>query len=238
MRPIAVFYHTLFFRDAEFLPSALTITCQQMHLLEYSGLASFAKEIHIGINGGEESRAFASMLPMKANLTFHGLQSKAENLTICELEKWAPSHPGWNVLYFHCKGGTHAPGDNYGDNVSKPWREMMMRKLVSNWAQCVGDLENGFESVGCQFLRGMCDGSQNIWAGNFWWATSDFLRTLPSIRLRDRIRISGIGAAESRFEAEVWIGNGPRLPKVREYIPNWFSIQKSRIILPWQRPQK
>lgn len=65
---------------------------------------------------------------------------------------------------------------------------------------------------------------QSIWAGNFWWAKSDFLRTLPSIMNRERIKISGLGAAESRFESEVWIGNGPRLPRVRDYHPRWRMV--------------
>jgi hypothetical protein len=220
MRPIAIFFHTLFFRDTEFLPSALAITCQQVQALESSGLASTAKEIHVGINGGEESRPFETMLPHRAQTYYHGLESKAENLTIVALENWVKTHPGWNILYIHCKGGTHALGESYGETVSKPWRETMMRYLVGGWSQCVADLEAGSDIACCHWLWGMCDGTQNIPAGNFLWLTSDYARRLPSIFLRDRIKTSGIADKESRYEAEVYWGFGSPKPNVKQYLPN------------------
>lgn len=222
MRPIAVFYHCLFVHGQvpDFMPGAFEIVSSQMNAMESSGLLKNTQHFVVGINGGKESEDFANLvIPAKAVRVMHGLQSKAENLTIVELEKWIPSHRGWNVLYFHAKGCTHPVGDAYGDGVSAPWRNTMTQYLVNNWRTCVSDLERGYESVGCHFMRGMCDGTQNIWAGNFWWATSDFLSTLPSIFLRDRIHVSGISAAESRYEAEVWIGNGKRVPRVKEYLP-------------------
>lgn len=223
MRPIAVFYHCLFVHGnpPTFMPGAFEIVRQQMQSLKSSGLLNEAKYFLVGINGGKESGDFANLvIPSKAHRVMHGLDSKAENLTIVELEKWLPEHSGWNVLYFHAKGCTHPPGDRYGDGVSGPWRQTMMQYLVEHWKMCVSDLESGYESVGCHFMRGMCDGTQNIWAGNFWWATSDYLKTVPSIFLRDRIKVSGIAAAESRYESEVWIGNGKRLPRVKEYLPH------------------
>lgn len=221
MRPIAVFYHCLFFlgKPPEFKPRAFDIVHEQMDLLKRSGLLESASYFLVGINGGKESDEVANLvIPDKAKRVLHGLESRAENLTIVEMEKWAKHHSGWNVLYFHAKGCTHPPGHPYGDGTSTPWRRTMDEYLVGQWTRCIADLGAGFDSVGCHFMRGMCDGTQNIWAGNFWWARSEFLRTLPSIYRRERIHTSGIGAAESRFEAEVWIGNG-RMPRVKEYLP-------------------
>lgn len=222
MKPIAVFYHCLFVHGnpATFMPGAFDIVKEQMGIAAASGLIDSCSQLTVGINGGKESDEFANLvLPAKARRVLHGLNSKAENLTLVELEKWIPGHEDWNVLYFHAKGCTHPPGDSYGDNVSAPWRKTMDRYLVQNWRNCVADLESGYESVGCHFMRGMCDGTQNIWAGNFWWAQASYLRILPSIYRRERIKVSGIAAAESRYEAEVWIGNGPRLPTTKEYLP-------------------
>jgi hypothetical protein len=93
----------------------------------------------------------------------------------------------------------------------------MMRNLIWGWKQCVFDLDR-YESVGCHWLTNQSqDFNQNLWAGNFWWAQASFLATLPSIYKRTRIEVSGIDSLESRFEAEVWIGNGPKLPKVKDY---------------------
>ncbi len=217
---IAVFYHCLFCIGNEPLWSAVKVVHEQMKALKESGLEDAATEIHIGVNGGKESEIYAKQfLPKRAQITYHGLESRAENLTIVMLEKWLKDHDGWCVLYFHCKGATHPLDSSYAA-YSGSWRRTMMGHLVENWRFCVRDLIVGAEACGCNWLTGQgWDHSQNIFGGNFWWAKSSFLRLLPSIYERARIKTSGIGALESRYESEVWIGNGPRLPLVKVYQP-------------------
>jgi hypothetical protein len=94
----------------------------------------------------------------------------------------------------------------------------MMLHCVTNWKKCVADLDAGAEAVGCHWMQGL-PGNQNIFAGNFWWAKASYLRTLPSIFERERIQKSGIKHVDSRYEAEVWLGFGPRLPIVKDYHP-------------------
>lgn len=223
MKPIAIFYHTLFFmgNPPELRIPAVDIVNEQVNQMEKTGLVEAAQEIYVGVNGGEESAEIAqTLLPAKSKIVLHGLQSRAENPTIVLLEKWAQTHPGWAVLYLHAKGSSHEAGSPYGQNVSAPWRRAMMFDLVINWRACVANLEAGAELVCSHFMRNMADGTQHIPAGNFLWISSDFVRTLPSIFMRERIRVSGIDALESRFEAEVYWGNGPRLPMVKEWRPN------------------
>lgn len=220
MTPICVFYHCLFFIDKEQLPSSLEIVDEQMRCLKTSGLEEAASEIHVGINGGDESRFFAeSLLPDKAKVTYHGLQCRNELRTILMLEGWVKTHPGWNVLYFHSKGATHAPESHYGCSVSQPWRVGMMQDLVIHWRDCVKELDAGQDIVCSHFMWNMADGTQHIPAGNFLWIKSDFAAKLPSFMLRDRLKVSGLDSVESRFEAEVYWGNGPR-PNVKSWRPN------------------
>jgi hypothetical protein len=223
MRPIAIFYHSLFYMGdpPAIWQRAVDVVDVQMAQLKASGLADAASEIVVGINGGNESRDVASLIvPSKARLVMHGLQSHNENLTLVELEKWLPGHPDWYVLYFHAKGSTSDPSVL---SMRTVWRECMMRNLVERWRRCVQDLDSGFESVGCHWMTPPATPhAQFIWAGNFWWARSNFLRTLPSITQRTRIQQSGIGHIDSRYESEVWIGNGPRRPIVKDYHgPSW-----------------
>lgn len=221
MKPIAIFYHCLFYRagSPDPLPAAFEIVNQQMWALQRSGLLAEASHFQVGINGGEESHEYADLLlPHQARRVYHGLNSCCENPSIRMLEEWLPAHPGWHVFYFHAKGSTHKDHDP----MRTRWRGCMMRHCVANWHRCVADLEAGYESVGCHWMTGKATPpGQSIWAGTFFWAQSDFLRTLPSILLRERIKQSGLGAYESRYEAEVWIGNGPRLPRVKDYHPHW-----------------
>jgi hypothetical protein len=196
---------------------AIPILWEQMQHVKNSGLLDAASEFHVGVNGGEESRPAAdSVFPKTAKLIYHGLDCKAENLTIVALHEWAMKHPGWNILYAHGKGATHWPGTHYGENVARPWRLGMMNDLVTHWRTCVADLETN--DVACMvwlWSQGW-DLSQHIPAGNFLWTTSDFVAKLPSLCERARIKEDGIGAVTARFEAEVFWGNGPR-PKVKAY---------------------
>jgi hypothetical protein len=218
MKPIALFYHCLYFMGdpPELLEKALVVITEQMAQLKASGLEDAATEIHVGINGGEESELFRELLPAKAQVTYHGLQSKSENLTCVMAENWVKTHPGWAVLYFHSKSATHAIGSSYGEYADN-WRRRMMHHCVENWRQCVNDLET-YEAVGCHWLTGQGhDQSQHYFAGTFFFVRSEFWATIPSIYTRQRIKDSGIGALESRYEAEVILGNGPRLPSIRNY---------------------
>lgn len=223
MKPIAVWYHSLFFLGDPpvHLPAAPEIVAEQMAALKTSGLEDAAAEIHIGVNGTkDESEPFAGLLfPEKAQVTYHGLQCRNELRTILMLEEWVKTHPNWNVLYFHSKGATHAPDSHYGHNISAPWRIGMMQDLVLNWRTCCKELDAGHDIVCSHFMWRMADGTQHIPCGNFLWLTSDFAAKLPSFMLRDRLRVSGLDSVESRFEAEVYWGNGPT-PNVKQWRPH------------------
>lgn len=221
MKPIAIFFHTVFVKDTgEPFPMAVPIVMEQMQAMKDSGLLASVSYFVVGVNGGEESYSIVNTIfPPHVVRAYHGKECKAENLTIVELEKWVKDHPGWNILYLHSKGASHAPEEPYSVNVSTPWRHGMMKHLVTNWRACVAALEAGHDIAAAHWMWSMADGSQHIPAGNFLWLTSDFARKLPSIFLRERIRTSGIAALESRYEAEVYWGNGPR-PNVKQFAPN------------------
>jgi hypothetical protein len=222
MPKIIVVYHCLFFmgEPPELLPQSLDIVEEQMRLMKESGLEDAADEIHIGVNGGEESKDFRSLLPQKANVVYHGLQCRNELRTILMIENLAKENPNCVLNYWHSKGVSHPPDSPYGINVSRPWRKVMEHYLIRHWKHCVAELENGYEVVGVRWLTGMgWDKSQHYFAGTFWWARSNFLATLPSVTVRQRIKDSGIDSIESRYEAEITLGNGPRLPRQFSYLP-------------------
>lgn len=212
MNPIAIFYHTLFQIGNEMSPVACEVVREQVETMTATGLVDAASEIIIGVNGDEESGMLGSVIfPEKARMVLHGLQCRNECRTIAEMEKWLTTHPDWHVLYLHTKGAT-----NHCE-LNVRWRRCMMRGCVSRWQECVNSLERGYEAVGVHWAPHMgVHLDQHYFAGTFFWATSNFLRTLPSIYERARIKESGIDSVESRYEAEVWIGNGPRLPKIRD----------------------
>lgn len=222
MKRIAIFYHGLFFLDnpENLLERAIAIVRDQMDQSKATGLFGAATELHVGLNGGEETRQVANLIiPSKSRIVLHGLQCRNECRTIRMLEEWLPGHGDWYVLYWHAKGSTSAP-EKWA--FSDRWRRCMMRHVIQNWRTCVADLDAGFEAVGSHWMQPpKTPSGQNIFAGTFFWAKASFLLTLPSILARDRIKMSGIDSIDSRYEAEVWLGNGPRLPRIKDYHSDW-----------------
>lgn len=179
-----------------------------------SGLPASAEQFNFCYNGyPNELHTVERLSPSGSIITCHGENSFSENLTITKMQQWSWAHPGWYVFYFHTKGASHNPADQEGRYCAQ-WRGCMLYHLVDQWKDCVCHLDNGAEMVTCHWLTGMADGTQCIPAGNFVWVKTDFLNTLPDIRERARCKISGIASLESRFEAEVFWGNGIRLPSV------------------------
>lgn len=171
-------------------------------MLKASGLLESANEFYVGINGGEESEMLADcIIPSQATKVYHGLQCHNELRTLMLLQKAMAGRKAWAVLYFHAKGFSHDANDRMGAN----WRWCMMYHLIQNWEICITSLQSGFDSCGCHWKTEQVDGTQNLWAGNFWWARSDFLHILPPIENHPRIPcMGGVDAFESRYEAEVW----------------------------------
>lgn len=218
--PVAIFYHALFCMGdpPAMLPHAISVVNEQMEQLRDSGLLAACSEFHACVNGGEESRVFAeSIFPSKAQIVYHGNRCRTEIRTLMRLQKTMKNLKGWRVLYFHSKGASAQADDQMRTN----WRNCMMRHLVDNWRVCVYTLGKSVDSVGCHWKEGQVDGTQNLWGGNFWWATSDFLNTLPPIESHPRIPImGGIDALEARFEGEVWLGSSGRRPRIRDFHPS------------------
>lgn len=226
MKHIAIFYHCLTHLGdpPELLEHSVEVIRNQMMQLHTSGLLEACDLFIAGINGGGESIEITNLLiSPKAHVMIHGLDSRNENMTIISLEKFVKDHQDWYVLYFHSKGASRKSNDEHSNN----WRTCMMDNLIGNWGSCVNDLDAGYDSVGCHWMTNQGpDRSQSIWAGNFWWANAGFLATRFPMMNRDRIRLSGVKSIESRYESEVWIGNGTRIPKVKDYHSGWKPTNK------------
>jgi hypothetical protein len=110
------------------------------------------------------------------------------------------------VLYCHAKGSRH---DMAGTNSA--WRREMTRRLVGEHQAALLLLEQ-HDAVGCCWMNAaqypdMQLPGSGIFAGNFWWATRRYLRTLPE---PDTSVPGG---------AEAWIGQGS--PDVVDFLPHW-----------------
>jgi len=211
MKPIAIFYHVyLSGGEHPCNPECVTgIIADQLGAIQASELGLNTSLFHIGVNGTDEDTFLVSMMAPGASVNRNG-PGTAELPTQKVMQDWCKVNPGWCVLYLHTKGAIHN-----GNPVMSSWRRCMERACVWGWRNCVHDLHSGFDSSGAHWLTPESYpviGLTPYWGGNFWWATSDFINTLPKIDV-----------SLSRYEAEVWIGRGPKRPKVRDYAPH-FSM--------------
>ena len=105
--------------------------------------------------------------------------------TINKLRDFSINNPGNNILYLHTKGVSHPKNECIDD-----WNEMMLYFLLN--FKCI-DLLNKYSSLGCN-LHGnpiqYCSGKH--YSGNFWWATTDYISTLPK-------------CGNNKMDAEFWL---------------------------------
>ena len=212
---LAIWYHSIFSGGTIPVDTgyACEIMAEQMRALKVSGLLDEADEFHIGINGDAGDRDIARMLcPCHvAQFIIHGAGATTEIPTLNHLRKWLPGHEDWYVMYHHLKAVTH-PGEELYTN----WRRRLEKAVVWNWRDCVRQMDNGVDSCGAHWLTPeqfphLVVGPP-FFGGTFWWSTAKYLMTLPPLPE---------ATWQNRFEAEKWVGRGPKLPIVKDYCPGW-----------------
>lgn len=146
----------------------------------------------VGIVGSQENRHIARQAAESFGASVvTEADSGWEQVTLEWLDSFSDSHDG-HILYAHTKGSAF----NY--DVSVAWRRKMTDDVVFNWQHCVSLLNGGVETVGTTWHpAGPEYGPRPYWAGNFWWATTAFIRRLPAIGYKNR------------YDAEGWIGECP-----------------------------
>lgn len=102
--------------------------------------------------------------------------------------------------YFHTKGITYQTFQSNDKeflgfrNKIISWRRMMEYFLFDKWRVAVNTLQEGYETYGSYLFPPF---KHKMYAGNFWWARSDYFRTLDA--LTDDVK------QHNRFMAEEWL---------------------------------
>lgn len=214
MKPLAVFHHC---RISGGEPEinfqwAVSILAEQIIAMRDSGLTEAASEITFGVNGDEsDTDAVRSIAPDRAKVIQHPPDARGEHPTLRLMQQWCRENPGANVLYLHTKGATHK-----GDSLSTAWRRCMESVVIWNWQACVRALEAGYDAAGPHWVDSGCSAAPvpNYFAGNFFWATSNFIAALPLIAPTAVERLNF-------YDAEVLIARGPRPAKAMKFANHW-----------------
>jgi hypothetical protein len=118
------------------------------------------------------------------------------------------------ILYLHTKGVSIPNKQSIVD-----WRESMLYFMVDRWKDCIIKLKDGYDTVGVHYIPNNTPHYQ----GNFWWATSDYIATLPEIH---KTRLIEKQHTE-RHKCEMWLLDNnyaeiycPYHHKINPYITN------------------
>jgi hypothetical protein len=122
------------------------------------------------------------------------------------IEGWARTNEG-SVLYFHTKGVSAA-----NDPYKRRWRHLMDREVIGNWRDNVQQLDN-FDLVGVNWRH--CPPISHF-CGNFWWARSDWIRSLAPFDLYyENPRYPTDWGSGRRLGCEFWISSSSKEPRVK-----------------------
>lgn len=106
-----------------------------------------------------------------------------------------------NILYMHTKG------------VNKPylkgehaWRKYMSYFMITKSSNCLKQLKNSYDTVGCNLKKPNSNIKHLHYSGNFWWAKTDYIKTLidPNLFLSDKKYYIEQNKID-RFHAEWWL---------------------------------
>lgn len=109
--------------------------------------------------------------------------------------------------YFHTKGITYQTFKSDDRTFLAfrkkiiSWRRMMEYFLFDEWQVAVNTLAEGYETYGCYLFPPF---KAKMYAGNFWWARSDYFRRLNALSEETK--------RTNRFMAEEWLLTKARRP--------------------------
>ena len=143
-------------------------------------------------------------IPIKNELLYNDvvLTNYSEDVTLFEIptinkvREFSIENPNCKILYLHTKGISHKNNQSVLD-----WIEMMLYFLLDKE---ITTKINVYDVLGCNYHDGT-SGVPKHYSGNFWWATTNYLSTLPVCN-------------HNKWDAEFWLHKNN---------PNYLSLHNS-----------
>ena len=152
---------------------------EQLKRIYESGILEKSK-FYCSINGKQATRIsnFVSLYDWVRILEVSDSDDQYEGFTLKHLYEECLYEDDLKVMYFHTKGMSHLAGarDNYSDRKFRSvnsWRHFMEWGVIDRWKESVDKLDN-HDVVGVNY----CIDPWPHMSGNFWWANSNYIKTL------------------------------------------------------------
>lgn len=189
-----------------------------------SGLLSNCDELNISIVGDGEFNHPYEDVKIKKYRTGQINEYEFPTLQMIE-DAINDSNENIKILYLNSLGVTD-------DSIyKKSWRSYLTYFNVVKFNECIKSLDNGYDVCGVDWRTDPIP----HYSGNFWWANSNYLKTLPKI-----IQINNNSSNKVltlRHNAEMYIGMNnnvtPRVlhqSNVSQYYRHIFTYDKSNYL--------
>lgn len=147
-----------------------------MSALRESELYDNLQEIRLGIvNDHGQINDDPSFHDPKISTVFFNHSSMYERATLLHMRRSA-ANDNAQYLYVHSKGLKYLDGSQgeHKKNCVMDWVDLMLHWNVYNWRLASEKLFS-HDVYGCEFFCG----PEKHFSGNFWWANSHYVNTLP-----------------------------------------------------------
>ena len=148
-----------------------------MSKVRSSGLYDATHEIRVGVvNNVTGIIPNVRFNDPKIVLVANGPASHYERTTLIHMRNYAETDPCCQYWYCHTKGIKYfdRPDNNHEKNCVISWINLMIHWNINHWRDASEKLKS-HDTYGCDFTRDpVCH-----YSGNFWWANSHYIRTLP-----------------------------------------------------------
>lgn len=200
-KPIYLFWHIGALPEKE--KRLEQILSRQYALIKNSGFYDILTNIYVGIVGPTICPALTKIkkdpkvILIKPSETSDSLH---EDYTSQYLWLFAKTHRNAYVLYLHSRGITREPGTMAGD-ASDDWTFMMEYYIIQLWKNNISLLQE-FNTLGCNMVN---EGGNLHYAGNFWWARTNYIATLQDPESYALMKARNDGKTYRYYCCENWI---------------------------------
>ncbi len=222
------FYHIYAFNDWE------SIVESQIRRLRDSGLYGRSKCVYVSViyDGCRDTLLKINSLlgGGKFLIAYKSTHKEDFEFPILEHMQQKSEEETFLCYYFHTKGASHSKDtlkwytrrgvrtlDELRGN-SGAWRRMMEYWIFDKYKLAISCLMKGYMAYGAMIYD--VNDTLRYFGGNFWWSTSEFIRT--------REKISGLDRAD-RYKAEGWLLKGPN---ISYYCPFYCSVDLTGAEIP------
>lgn len=105
------------------------------------------------------------------------------------------------VCYLHMKGSSNPTSQHQRD-----WRKLMEYFCIDKYKNAIEQLDKGHDITGVNWFQESRIGPH--FSGNFWWATSDYIKTLQKLSDSNNMNLHPNDGSHFRFQHESWIASG------------------------------